>query len=106
MLSETEQGGTLSTIQQNQMQHDYQLICLAPLLDERCKDGPHDFIGALLGSFGLQVHVQQIPDPLHGDVVVVVVKWSKGILQDITGMGEEDQGQDSLVHSMRIVDPL
>ena len=31
--------------------------------DEGRKYGPHDFVGALLSSLGLQVHVEQVADP-------------------------------------------
>ena len=31
--------------------------------DEGGKDGPHDFVGALLSSLGLQVHVEKVANP-------------------------------------------
>ena len=78
----------------------------ATLFDECCKYCPHYFVGSLFGALALQIHVQQIPDPLHGHVVVVVVQGGEGVLQNVRGVGQEDQGQHPLVHPVRVVDPL
>ena len=44
--------------------------------------------------------------PLHGDVVVVVVEGREGVLEDVRGVGEEDEGEEPLVHPVRVVHPL
>ena len=56
--------------------------------DEGGKDGPHDLVGGLLRGLHLEVEVEEVPDPLHGHVVVVVVEGGEGVLQDVGAVPE------------------
>lgn len=61
------------------------------LLDEGGEHRPHHLVGLLLGRLGLQLQVQQVSHPLHCDVVIVIIQGSKGILQYVGAVGEEDE---------------
>ena len=52
------------------------------------------------------VNVKNSSLPLHGDVIVVVVEGREGVLQDVGGVGEEDEGEEAAVHPVRVVHPL
>jgi hypothetical protein len=61
---------------------------------------------SLFARLPLEVHVEQIPDPLHGDVVVVVAERRKRVLEDVGRVREKDEGEEAAVHAVRVVYPL
>lgn len=68
--------------------------------------GPHEFVGVGLCALLLGLQLQQTVDPLHPQVVLVVLERGERVLQHVGRVGEEDQGEDALVHAVRVVDPL
>lgn len=53
------------------------------LFRERGKDGPHELVGSRFGGLSVQVQVEQLPNPFHGQLVVVIIQRSEGIFQDV-----------------------
>lgn len=76
------------------------------LFSERHEHRPNDVVRRGLGRLRFEVQIQKLANASHGQIVVVVVKWRKGILQDIAGVCEKYKRQHPLLDSLRIVDPL
>jgi len=75
------------------------------LLGERGEDGPHELVGALLGALLVEVKVEQVAHPLHGQLIVVVVERRERVLQHVGRVRQENQRQHSLVDALGVVHP-
>lgn len=76
------------------------------LFRERHEHRPQNFVRIRLGRLGFEVEIQQLPHPLHGHLIVVIIQRREGVLDHIAGVRQEDKRQHPLVHALWIVDPL
>lgn len=68
----------------------------AASLQEGRHNRPHDAVRLRLQALNIGVDIQQITDPFHCKLIIVIREWSKRVLKHIRGVCHVNERQRSL----------